>query len=127
MNRDSVELANVIRRKREEKNWTQAQLAEKAGISLRTVSAYEVCDGNPGMASLFPIARVLGILLDGLCWAENYTAESSSLRDLMNMAASCTPDESKMLLAICKAALGVMRRDDQSPATKANKKLIAVK
>ena len=61
MNRDSVELANVIRRKREEKNWTQAQLAEKAGISSRTVSAYEACDGNPGMASLFPIARVLGI------------------------------------------------------------------
>ena len=28
---------------------------------------------------------------------------------------------------ICKAALGVMRRDDQGPATKANKKLIAVK
>lgn len=127
LNRDSVELANVIRRKREEKNWTQAQLAEKAGISLRTVSAYEACDGNPGMASLFPIARVLGISLDDLCWAENYTAESSSLRDLMNMAASCTPDESEMLLAICKAALGVMRRDDQGPATKANKKLIAVK
>lgn len=127
MNRDSVELANIIRRRREEKNWTQAQLAEKAGISLRTVSAYEACDGNPGMASLFPIARVLGISLDGLCWAENYTAESSSLRDLMDIAAACTPDESEMLLAICKAALGVMRRDDQGPATKANKKLIAVK
>lgn len=30
-------------------------------------SVYEACDGNPGMASLFPIARVLGISLDGLC------------------------------------------------------------
>lgn len=127
MNRDSVELANIIRRKREEKNWTQAQLAEKAGISLRTVSAYEACDGNPGMASLFPIARVLGISLDGLCWAENYAAESSSLRDLRDMAASCTPDESEMLLAICKAALEVMRKEEQGPATKANKKLITAK
>lgn len=95
--------------------------------SVSSFMGYEACDGNPGRASLFPIARVLGISLDGLCWAENYTAESSLLRDLMNMAASCTPDESEMLLAICKAALGVMRRDDQGPATKANKKLIAVK
>ncbi|MDO5716829.1 MAG: helix-turn-helix transcriptional regulator [Tissierellia bacterium] len=38
---------NKIRRLREEKGWTQAELAEKIGVSLRTVSSYENADQRP--------------------------------------------------------------------------------
>ena len=39
-------------------------MAEKASVSLRTVSDYEACKGNPEMTSLFLIARALHMSLD---------------------------------------------------------------
>lgn len=84
LSQDYIELAATIKRKRLEKKWTQAQLAEKANVSLRTISKYENCEGNPEMGSLFPIARVLEISIDALCWANNYN-DSSDVRDLVDL------------------------------------------
>lgn len=108
MSQDYIELAATIKRKRLEKKWTQAQLAEKANVSLRTISKYENCEGNPEMDSLFPIARVLEISIDALCWANNYNT-SSNVRDLVDLASSCSPHEAELLLAINRSALAVMR------------------
>lgn len=109
LTQDYIELAATIKRKRLEKKWTQAQLAEKANVSLRTISKYENCEGNPEMDSLFPIARALQISIDAVCWADTFNDSSCNVRNLVDLAVSCSSNEAEMLLAVNRSVLSVMR------------------
>ena len=51
----------TIKQLREEKNMTQAELAEKLGVSSKTVSKWETAKGLPDISLLQPLARALGI------------------------------------------------------------------
>ena len=49
---------------RERRGLSQAKLAEQAGVSTRTISDIETCNGNPELATLIPIAQFLDISID---------------------------------------------------------------
>ena len=51
----------TIKQLREEKNMTQAELAEKLGVSSKTVSKWETAKGLPDISLLQPLTRALGI------------------------------------------------------------------
>ena len=51
----------VIRQLRENRNLTQAELAEKLGVSDKTVSKWETCKGYPDISLLEPIAAVFDV------------------------------------------------------------------
>ena len=51
----------TIRQLRERKNLTQAELAEKIGVSSKTVSKWETAKGLPDISLLQPLAQALGI------------------------------------------------------------------
>ena len=49
---------------------SQAELAEKVGVSRQTISAIEKGDYNPTINLCIKICRVLGKTLDELFWTE---------------------------------------------------------
>ncbi len=51
----------VIKDLREKNHMTQAELAEKLGVSDKTVSKWETAKGYPDISLLEPIAKVLGV------------------------------------------------------------------
>lgn len=51
----------TIRQLREKQNMTQAELAEKIGVSSKTVSKWETAKGLPDISLLQPLAQALGI------------------------------------------------------------------
>ena len=51
----------TIKQLREAKNLTQAELAEKIGVSSKTVSKWETAKGLPDISLLQPLAQALGI------------------------------------------------------------------
>ena len=51
----------TIKQLRETRNLTQAQLAEKIGVSSKTISKWETGRGLPDITLLQPLAQVLGI------------------------------------------------------------------
>lgn len=51
----------TIKLLRERRNMTQAELAEKIGISSKTVSKWETAKGLPDISLLKPLAQALGI------------------------------------------------------------------
>ena len=51
----------VIRELREGRNMTQTQLAEKLGVSSKTVSKWETARGLPDVTLLQPLAQALGV------------------------------------------------------------------
>ena len=56
-------LGYIVRSERERRGLSQAKLAEQAGVSTRTISDIETCNGNPELATLIPIAQFLDILM----------------------------------------------------------------
>ena len=59
----------AIRQLRESRGLTQAELAEKIGVSSKTVSKWETAKGLPDISLLQPLAQALGVsvieLMDG--------------------------------------------------------------
>lgn len=53
--------STTIKQLRELRNLTQAQLAEKIGVSSKTVSKWETAKGLPDISLLEPLARALNI------------------------------------------------------------------
>ena len=51
----------TIKHLREERNMTQGELAEKIGVSSKTVSKWETAKGLPDISLLQPLAQALGI------------------------------------------------------------------
>lgn len=56
----------VLRRLREERGWTQKDLAEAAGICRQQISLYEWNDVMPRRKNLVKLAKALGCSLDRL-------------------------------------------------------------
>lgn len=52
---------STIKQLRERRNLTQAQLAERIGVSSKTVSKWETAKGLPDISLLQPLAQALGI------------------------------------------------------------------
>ena len=73
----------VIRELREKNNMTQLQLAEKLGVSDKTVSKWETAKGYPDITLLEPIAGALRVsvaeLLSGRA-IDNLNVSSNMLR-----------------------------------------------
>ncbi len=70
-------IANRIRRLRfEHGEMTQAELAEKIGMTRQTVAAIEKAKYSPSLEAAFRIARVFGVGLDDVFqWTEDSAEE----------------------------------------------------
>lgn len=51
-------------------DWSQADLAEKVGVSRQTINAIEKGDYNPTINLCIAICKALGKTLDELFWME---------------------------------------------------------
>lgn len=68
----------TIRQLREERNMTQSDLAEKLGVSSKTVSKWETAKGLPDVSLLQPLAQTLGISLIELMNGEHIINRNTS-------------------------------------------------
>lgn len=73
MNNPLDEFGAKIRAEREARGLTQKQLAEKLGMSHRTVMQAEICRSNPKMETVILLAKELNISLDALVFPETAT------------------------------------------------------
>ena len=68
----------TIKQLREERQLTQAELAEKIGVSSKTVSKWETAKGLPDISLLQPLAQALGISVIELMNGEHITNKNVS-------------------------------------------------
>ena len=69
---------STIRQLRENRGLTQAELAEKIGVSSKTVSKWETAKGLPDITLLQPLAQALGISVIELMNGEHITNKNIS-------------------------------------------------
>ena len=75
---NSYVTGTTIRQLREKKNLTQAELAEKIGVSSKTISKWETGKGLPDISLLQPLAQALGISVIELMNGEHITNQNIS-------------------------------------------------
>lgn len=68
----------TIKQLRESRKLTQAELAEKIGVSSKTVSKWETAKGLPDISLLQPLAQALGISVIELMNGEHITNKNVS-------------------------------------------------
>lgn len=68
----------TIKQLRESRKLTQAELAEKIGVSNKTVSKWETAKGLPDISLLKPLSQALGISLIELMNGEHITNQNIS-------------------------------------------------
>ena len=82
----------TIRRLRESRNLTQAELAERIGVSSKTVSKWETGKGLPDISRLQPLAGALGVSLIELMNGEhiiNKNISANMLRSKFHVCPLC--------------------------------------
>lgn len=82
----------TIKQLRERRKMTQAELAEKIGISSKTISKWETAKGLPDISLLQPLAEALGISVIELMNGEhiiNKNVSANMLRSLFYVCPIC--------------------------------------
>lgn len=89
---NSYVTGKTIKQLRESRNMTQGALAEKIGVSSKTVSKRETAKGLPDISLLQPLARALGISVIELMNGEhiaNKNISANMLRSLFYVCPVC--------------------------------------
>ena len=68
----------TIKQLREKKNLTQAELAQRIGVSSKTISKWETAKGLPDISLLQPLAQALGISVIELMNGEHIINKNTS-------------------------------------------------
>lgn len=104
----SRSLGDAVREARIQSRYTQREVANKAGIDVRTVLNIENYHGNPKLEVLYPLIRALSIDPQNIFYPEEID-EHPILQKLQLFLSNCTEEEAAMLLPICKIILEVKR------------------
>lgn len=59
-------MKNRLKVIRAERNWSQADLAEKLGVSRQTINAIETGKYDPSLPLAFKIARLVGLKIEDI-------------------------------------------------------------
>ena len=90
-----MQINEIIRKYRKEKNLTQEEMANRLGVTAPAVNKWESGASMPDIALLAPIARLLGITLDELLsYNENLTEieEANIIQEIFGILKSEKPD-----------------------------------
>ena len=89
---DSYVTGTAIRRLREAKHLTQAELAEKLAVSAKAISKWETARGLPDISLLEPLAAALGVSVLELMQGEpvvNRNRSANLLRSKLYVCPLC--------------------------------------
>ncbi|MCF6096443.1 helix-turn-helix domain-containing protein [Thermovorax subterraneus] len=102
-------IGNRIRRLRKQRNLTQEELGERAGLHYSYIGQVERGDKIPSLKTLSKIAKALNVSLDYILEdAEIYKAQAdsdSAINELLAMVKTRPPHEIKLLASVCRTII----------------------
>lgn len=114
---NQIAIGNFIEKKRKEQNLTQAQLAEKLGVSNKTVSKWENGKCMPDYGVIQPLCTELGVTVSELMDGEEQAPDSirayddEQILDLLKRTQALESQRETLvgiLLIVMGMALGAM-------------------
>lgn len=101
-------LGESIYRNRKRQKMTQAELAEKAGVTEQTIRKIEHGEGNPQLDVLCALVTTLMINPSEIFYPQT-DPEDSARKELEILLGDCSDDQIRCLLPIVEAALGIVK------------------
>lgn len=108
---DQIQTGKFIARERRAKNYTQRQLADRLGISDKTVSKWERGGGFPDVSLLLPLCGELGISVNELLAGERVAKEDYKMKaeeNMVNLVKETQESKRKIILAVAVALTGLV-------------------
>jgi transcriptional regulator with XRE-family HTH domain len=105
-------IGNIIRKARESKGFTQAELAERLGGSVRTVIALEKGENLPLYDTLWKLVRVLDISADSLVRPEANTG-SVEMDQMMSELRACTERDQHIVIETTRTLIRKLRENGE--------------
>jgi len=105
---DQINTGKFIAEERKSKGYTQRQLADRLGISDKTVSKWERGNGFPEVSLLLPLCGELGITVNELLAGERVSAsdyKKKAEENMVNLVKEAQESKKKILLAALVVAL----------------------
>jgi transcriptional regulator with XRE-family HTH domain len=84
LQRYRMDMHERIRQLRQEKKWSQVELAEKIGVHQKQISAYERGANNPSTEVLLKLARIFDVTVDYLAAHESQSRTDFKDRQLLD-------------------------------------------
>lgn len=103
-------LGTVIRKAREDQGLSQASLAEKLGIDVRTIINIENFRGNPKFEVLYPLVTTLRIPADKIFYPGS-DALGDAKQQLLWELRSCSEKEANALLPAIRYITELIRNN----------------
>ena len=103
----SIWLGESVYRNRKRQGMTQAQLAEKAGVTEQTIRKIEHGEGNPQLDVLCSLITALDIDPMEIVYPQKNTANPAK-KQLDILLHDCSEEDMEVLLPICKAAINAL-------------------
>lgn len=104
----STYLGESIYKNRKRRRMTQAELAEKAGVTEQTIRKIEHGDGNPQLDVLCSLITALDIDLTEIVYPQKNTANPAK-KQLDILLHDCSEEDIEVLLPICEAAINALK------------------
>ena len=113
MRMDTVKkkLGYTVRSERERLVLSQSSLAERAGVSTRTISDIETCNGNPELATLIPLTQYLRISIDSVVQEDE--ADTTTYQ-IMKELQTCSEDDRQIALRTLRELLSALKEKEHS-------------
>lgn len=108
-------LGESIYRNRKRQRMTQAELAEKAGVTEQTIRKIEHGEGNPQLDVLCALITTLMIDPAEIFYPQVDT-EDPARKQLEILLGDCSDDQIRNLLPVVEAALGIVKGRSFTPA-----------
>jgi transcriptional regulator with XRE-family HTH domain len=109
MNIDYKSIGKRVRSNRTHQRMTQAELAEKTGMSDVYISRIETGTRSPSLGSLLKIALILGISLDSLVLNAPITSLPKEFRKFSDLLADCDNFEREQIIKNARAFKKMLR------------------
>lgn len=100
---DQIRIGKFIAQLRKEQGITQRQLADKLGISDKTVSKWECGNGLPEVALMLPLCSILNITVNELLSGERISETDYRLKaekNMMNLIEENRENKRNLLLSV---------------------------
>ncbi len=110
MSLDNHSIGSRIRYYRLQKNWTMADLAEAAGVSLQQIGHVERGERTCSLNTLVEIANALKLPADELLVDNLLASNSKKDGDEYYMLLDCTQEEATILVKSMKSLKEILRK-----------------
>lgn len=104
---DLNELGGILRKMREELSFKREHVAEHVNIGLRHLTAIELGEKSPSVATLRRLVRYYGASADRIFYPESYgqDGQEGQIEESRRLIAACTPKQRQLVTAFIRMLL----------------------